>query len=111
VNLPVANEAGCIYSNAKTRGLQFLDMGASGRPPDRTRIVYHGTDELLIQQNTIPDGQTASPVQERYQRSQSVCRFFNLYTSNTLNSSGKEGEKRGRGERNSNLEEKGWSHC
>jgi hypothetical protein len=111
VNLPVTNKAWCIYSNAKTRGLQFLDLGASGGPPDRTHTVHHGTDELLIQQNTIPDGQTASPVQERSQRSQSLCRLSNLYTSNTLNTSGKEGEKQGMGERNSNLEEKGWSHC
>ena len=108
VNLPVTSVPGCIGSNAKTRGLQhlqFLDMGASGGPPDRTRIVHHGTDELLIQQNTIPDGKTASPVQERSQRSQSLCRLSDLYTSNTLNTSGKEGEKRGRGERNSNLGE------
>ena len=41
-----------------------------------TRIVHHGTDELLIKQNTIPDGETASPVQERSKRSQSLCRFL-----------------------------------
>jgi hypothetical protein len=58
VNLPVPNVPGCTGSNAQTLGLQvlqFLDMGASGRPPDGTRIFHHGKDELLIQQNTISD--------------------------------------------------------
>ena len=78
VNLPVTNVQGCVGSNAKTLGLQdlqFLDMGAGGGPPNGTRIVHHGTDELLIQQNTIPDGETTS-IQERSQRSQSLCRFL-----------------------------------
>jgi hypothetical protein len=64
VNLPVTTVPGCIGNNAKTLGLQylqFLDMGACGCTPNGTRIVHHGTDELLIQQNTIPDGETASP--------------------------------------------------
>jgi len=34
------------------------------------------TYELLIQQNTIPDGETASPLQESSQRFQSMCRFL-----------------------------------
>jgi len=62
VNLPLTNVPGCIGSNAKTLGLQdlfFLDMGAGGCPPNGTRLV-HGADELLIQQNTIPNGETAS---------------------------------------------------
>jgi hypothetical protein len=57
VNLLVTNVPGCIGSNAKTLGLQylqFLDMGASGGPPNGARVVHHRTDELLIQQNTIP---------------------------------------------------------
>jgi len=65
VNLPVTNVLGCTGSNAKTLGLQylqFLDMGVGGCPPNGTRIVHHGTDGLLIQQNTIPDGETASPM-------------------------------------------------
>ena len=50
VNLPVTNVPGCIGSNAKTLGLQylqFLDMGAGSGPPDGTRVVHYGTDELL----------------------------------------------------------------
>jgi hypothetical protein len=51
VNLPVTNVPGCAGSNVKTLGLQhllFLDMEASGGPPDGTCIVHYGTDELLI---------------------------------------------------------------
>jgi len=29
--------------------LYFPDMGASGGPPDRARLVLHRTDELLTQ--------------------------------------------------------------
>jgi len=79
VNLPVTNAPGCLGSNAKTLGLQhlhFLDMGASSRPTDGAHIVHHGTDELLIQQNTIVDGEAASSVQEGSQRSRSLCRFL-----------------------------------
>jgi hypothetical protein len=35
--------------------LQFLDIGASGGTPNGTGIIHHVRDELLIQQNTIPD--------------------------------------------------------
>jgi hypothetical protein len=80
VNLPVTNVSGCIGSNAKTLGLrhlQFLDMGTSGGPPNGTRIVNHGTDDPLIQQNTIPDGETASPVQE-WSSAPSLCAAFFL---------------------------------
>jgi hypothetical protein len=79
VNLPITNVPGCNGSNSKTFGLQdlqFLDVVASGGPPNGTRVVHHGTDELLIQQNTIPDGETTSPIQEKSQRPQSLCRFL-----------------------------------
>jgi len=79
VNLPVTNVTECIGSNAKTLEmdhLKFLDMGASGLSPGGTRKVLRGTDELLIHRNTIPGGETASPVQERSQRSQSAPPSF-----------------------------------
>jgi hypothetical protein len=65
MNLPILNVPGCIGSNAKTLGLQylhFIDMGAGSGPPDGARVVLHGTDELLMQQNTISVGNTASPI-------------------------------------------------
>jgi hypothetical protein len=79
VNLPVTSVPEFIGSNAKTlrlQHLQFLDMEASGGSPGGTREVHHVTDELLIQQNTIPGGETASPVQEKSQGSQSLRRFI-----------------------------------
>jgi hypothetical protein len=51
-------------------------MGASGGPPDGTHVVLHWTDELLVQQNTITDGQTTSPVCESSQDSQTMCGFL-----------------------------------
>ena len=65
VNLPVSDVPRCIGSNANTLGLQHLQipgMGVSGGPLERARIVHHGTDELLVQQNSIPEGEFTSPV-------------------------------------------------
>ena len=80
VNLPVTNVRGCIGRKAKTLRLKDLlildDVGSSGGPPKGTRMVHHGMDKLLIQQNTIPDGETTSPVQERSRHPQYPCRFI-----------------------------------
>jgi hypothetical protein len=65
VSFPVTNVPWCVGSNAKALGLQhlqLLNMGANGGPPDGTHAVHHGTDEMLIQQNVIPDREIASPV-------------------------------------------------
>ena len=52
----------CIDSKARTLGfknlLRFPDIGASGGPPDRERVVH----ELFKQQDSIPVGQTTPPV-------------------------------------------------
>ena len=87
MNLPVTKVPGCIGSIAKTLGLQYLQflyMGAEGGPANRTRIVHHGTDELIIQQNTIPDGQSTFPSQERSQRSQSLSYLVDVSTKRAL---------------------------
>jgi hypothetical protein len=79
VNLPVTNVPSCTGSNAKAIGLkhlQFPDMGASGGLPDGSRVVQHGKDELLVQRNTIPDGQTTSHVLERVPAFQISLPFF-----------------------------------
>jgi hypothetical protein len=67
VNLPVINVPGCGSSNEKALGLQHLqlpDVAASSGPPDRTCLIHHRTDELLVEQHTVSDGQAASPVKE-----------------------------------------------
>ena len=73
VNLLVTNVRRCTGSNAKTLGpkhVHFPDIVASRGPPDGARVVYQRTDELLLQQNTIPDGETTP------QNSQSLYRFL-----------------------------------
>ena len=62
--------------NLDCKHLHSLDMVASGGPPDGTRVVHRGLDELLIQQNTIRDGETTSHVQEGSQRSKPLRRFL-----------------------------------
>jgi hypothetical protein len=50
VNLTVTNVPGCVSRNAKTLGLQHLqlsDVGVSRGPPDRACVVHNWTDELL----------------------------------------------------------------
>jgi len=39
-------------------------MGAGSRPPSGARIIHHGQDKLLIQQDSVPDGEIALPIQE-----------------------------------------------
>jgi hypothetical protein len=80
VNLLVTNVPRCTGSNAKTLGLkhlQFPDTGASGGPPDGARIVHHKSDELLVQHNSIADGDTISLVL-RGPSTYSLCAAFFL---------------------------------
>jgi hypothetical protein len=63
VNLHVTDVPRCTSSNARALGLnnlQFPDVSAGGKPPNGARIVHHGPYELLIQQNLVADGATAS---------------------------------------------------
>ena len=65
VNLLVTSVPRCTGSNVKTLGLkhlQFPATEANGGPPYGARVLHHWTDELLVQQNSIPDGQSTSPV-------------------------------------------------
>jgi hypothetical protein len=65
MNLFVTSVLRFTGSKAKTLGmkhLQFTDISASSRLPDEARVVHHKTDELLMQQNSISDGKTTSPV-------------------------------------------------
>jgi hypothetical protein len=65
--------------NAKTLGsesLHLLNVAVSCAPPNGTRIVHHWADELLIQQNSVPDGEAASPVYETAKHTQSLGGFL-----------------------------------
>jgi hypothetical protein len=85
MNLPVTNVPRCVIRNAKTLGLQhlqLLDVVAGKEPPDRTYVIHHRTDELLVEQHTVPDGQAASPVKEGAQHAQSLSHLLShLLTS------------------------------
>jgi hypothetical protein len=79
VNLPVTDMPWCTSSNAKTLGLEslkLLNVAASCALPDGARIVHHWANELLIQQNSVPDGEAASPVYERAKHTQSLGGFL-----------------------------------
>ena len=56
--------------------LQFPKMGASSGPPDWACIIHHRMEDLLVQQNTIPDGQNTPPVQVRSQHYQTLYHFL-----------------------------------
>jgi len=79
VNLLVTKVPRFIGSNMKILGLkhlQFPKMGASGGPPDWACIIHHRVEDLLVQQNTIPDGQNTPPVQVRSQHYQTLYHFL-----------------------------------
>jgi hypothetical protein len=43
-------------------------VAAGSGPPDRTCVIHHRTDELLVEQHTVSDGQAAPPVKENAPR-------------------------------------------
>jgi hypothetical protein len=47
-------------------------VAAGSRPPDLTCVIHHGTDDLLVEQYTVSDGQAASPVKEGAKHTQSL---------------------------------------
>jgi len=51
-------------------------MGAGGGPPCGARVIHQGTDELLIQQDSVPDGEITSSVQEGTQRTHPFGNFL-----------------------------------
>jgi hypothetical protein len=74
VNLLVTDVPRSVCRNAKTLGLQYLqlpDVAASSGPPDRTCVIHHRPDELLVEQHTVSDGLAASPVKEGAKHAQS----------------------------------------
>jgi hypothetical protein len=79
VNLPVTDVPRCTSSNVKTLGLenlQLLNVAMIGVPPDGAHIVHHWADELLIQQNSVSDGEAASLVYETGKHTQSLGGFL-----------------------------------
>jgi hypothetical protein len=56
VNLLVTNVTGCVSRNAKTLGLQNLqltDVGMGSGPPERACVVHHRMNELLVEQHAV----------------------------------------------------------
>lgn len=79
MSLHVSDAPGCASSNSKTLALKHLqppDAAASSGRPDGARIVHDGTDELPLEQDSVPDGETTSPFRDRTPHSQSRGSFF-----------------------------------
>jgi hypothetical protein len=79
VDLSVIDVPRCPSSNAKTLGwkhLQLPNVASSSKPRDGAGIVHHGTDELPIEQNTIPEGEATLLVHERTQHAQFLGSFL-----------------------------------
>ena len=51
-------------------------MGAGSGPPDGTRIIHHGAEELLVEQDPVPQGQITLPVQERTKHTHPLSSFL-----------------------------------
>ena len=65
VKSPVTNIPRCTISDVKTLGLKNLQLpnvAPGGGPSDGARTVQNGAYELRIQQNSVPEGETAPPV-------------------------------------------------
>ena len=56
------------YQGAPALGLKNLeppDVTIGSIPPNCESVIHHGTYELLVQHQSIPDWKTAAPVQKR----------------------------------------------
>jgi hypothetical protein len=51
-------------------------MGAGSGPPRGARVIHHGADELLIWQDSVPDGQITLPIRERTQHTHPLSSFL-----------------------------------
>jgi hypothetical protein len=78
VYLPVTYQGG-TSSKAKTLGLQHLqppDMRTGSGPLCGARIIHHAADELLIKQDSVPDGEITLCIQEVTQNTQPLSSPF-----------------------------------
>jgi hypothetical protein len=51
-------------------------MGAGCGPLRGARVFHHGADELLIQQDSVPDGEIVFPIQEGTQHTHPLSCFL-----------------------------------
>jgi hypothetical protein len=71
VNLPVTEVPRGTRNKAKTLGLKHLkppDMSASCGSPDWARVVHQGSNKLLVEQHSVPDGEFTPRVKDRTQQ-------------------------------------------
>ena len=59
--------------------LEPPDVAVGSVPPNWASVIHHGTYELLIQRQSVPDGETAAPIQKRTEYPESLgCSSSNL---------------------------------
>jgi hypothetical protein len=51
-------------------------MGAGSGSPRVARLIYHGVDELLIEQDSVPDGDITLLIQELTQHTDPLSSFL-----------------------------------
>ena len=79
VNVPTSNVLWGIRSKTKILGLQNLqpqDLDAGSGHSCRARIIHHGANEVLVQQDSVSDGEITFPVQEGTQRTHHLNSFL-----------------------------------
>jgi hypothetical protein len=71
LNLPASDVQSCGDKNAKTlalKDMQLPNVAARSGPPGGANIAHYGTDELPVQQDSIPERES-TPVQQITQHS------------------------------------------
>lgn len=51
-------------------------MGSGDEPPFGARVIHHGEDELLIDHDSVNDGEITSPLQEWTHENNTLGRFL-----------------------------------
>jgi hypothetical protein len=82
VELQIADVPRCARNYMQAFGLKNLeppDVAVGSMPPNWASINHHGMYELLIQHQSIPDGEIAAPIQKQNEYPQSLgCSSSNL---------------------------------
>jgi len=77
VQLHIADVPRCACNYTQALGLKNLgppDMAVGSMPPNWANVIHHGTYELLVQRQSVPDGETAAPIQKRTEYPESLGR-------------------------------------
>ena len=82
MQLQIAHKPKCARDYTEALGptnLEPSDVAVGSMPPNWASVIHYGTYELIVQRQSVPDGETAAPIQKRTEYPESLgCSSSNL---------------------------------